>query len=443
MPAQGWWVRTAFARYSGDRSERQTVADDPQSPNRNRDDVVVPLRRSPSRDGGSDALDAIIVGAGVIGLACAWRAARRGLQVRVLERDQPGAGASGVAAGMLAPVGEANWGEEGLMRMAIASARAWPGFASELAADSGLEVGYEACGALHVALDRDETDELRRQFELMESLDLGVEWLRGHACRELEPGLAPASAAGVHAPHEAAVDPGLLLPALAAAVVEGGGQVVVDAEVTDALFEDGRLVGVTTAEGSEHRAERVVLATGAWAGTTPWLPRDVRPPVRPVKGQILTLRGSPDLRPCDRIVASERAYLVPRPDGRLVVGATVEERGFDVQVTAGAVHELLREAYRALPEVAELELVEMLAGLRPGTPDNAPLIGPGGLDGLLIATGHYRNGILMAPLTADAIAAMLSSASPPAEAKPAHPGRFAGEGVHGLVAAPALEEAPR
>src|SRR3954451_22449416 len=156
---------------------RTTVSDDIQRPTAARDDdVVVPLKRSRSADGGPEGLDAVVVGGGGIGLACAWRAARRGVRVRVLERDHPGAGASHVAAGMLAPVGEANWGEEALMRMALTSARAWPGFAAELAADSELEVGYEPCGALHAALDRDEAEELRRRFELMESLDLGVEW---------------------------------------------------------------------------------------------------------------------------------------------------------------------------------------------------------------------------------------------------------------------------
>ncbi len=244
-------------------------------------------------------------------------------------------------------------------------------------------------------------------------------------------------------PNEAAIDPRPLVAALAAAVEHRGGEVLIDAEVADALLEHGRLVGVVTTDGREHRADRVVLATGAWSGTSPWLPPGARPPVRPVKGQILTLRGAPDSRPCERIVASERVYVVPRPDGRVVIGATVEERGFDVQVTAGGVHELLREGYRALPEIAELELVDTLAGLRPGTPDNAPLIGPGSLEGLLLATGHYRNGILMTPLTSEAIAAQLASEPPPEAAKPAHPGRFAGLSSPGLTAAPALEEHPR
>ena len=204
MPAQGWWRGTARP----DDEEKATVPDDTQRPaeqarrrRRAAEAIARPKTAAP------EALDAVVVGGGAIGLACAWRAARRGVRVRVLERDHPGAGASHVAAGMLAPVGEASWGEEALMRLALASARAWPGFAAELAADSELEVGYEPCGALHVALDRDEAEELRRRFELMDSLDLGVEWLRPRACRDLEPGLAPACAAGVHAPAEAAVDP--------------------------------------------------------------------------------------------------------------------------------------------------------------------------------------------------------------------------------------------
>ncbi len=402
-------------------------------------DVVVPLRRARSRDGGQ-GLDAVIVGAGTIGLACAWRAARRGLRVRVLERDAPGAGATHVAAGMLAPVGEANWGEDALVRIALASARDWSGFAAELEQDGGLESGYEPRGALHVALDRDEAEELRRRFELMGSLDLGIEWLRPRGCRMLEPGLSTHVAGGVHLPGEAAVDPRLLVPALVAAAEASGGEILVEADVVDAVFEGERIVGVVTADGREHRAERVVLATGAWSGASAWLPAAARPPVRPVKGQLLVLRGNSEQTVSERIITTERVYLVPRPDGRLIVGATVEERGFDLQVTAGGVYELLREAYRTLPDVAELELVETLAGLRPGTPDNAPLIGPGAIDGLLLATGHYRNGILLTPGTAEIIAAMLAGEPTPPEAQLAHPGRFGADSAPGLAAAPASEE---
>jgi glycine oxidase len=365
--------------------------------------------------GHTEQHDVIVVGAGVIGLSCAWRAAEHGLRVLVIERDRPGAGASGIAAGMLAPVGEATWGEDRLLELALASHRLWPRFADELASAVGDELAYLDLGALHVALDRDEAAELRRRYELMRSLDLPAEWLRPRACRELEPGLGSVTA-GVHAPHEAAVDPRSMVDALATALRAAGGTIEI-AEVTGAVLDGARLVGVRTGDGREHRADATVLAAGSWSAPD-WLPREARPPVRPVKGQILTLRGPATEPVCERIVVSERVYLVPRDDGRLIVGATVEEQGFDTRVTAGGVHELLREAYRALPDVAELELVEAIAGLRPTTPDNLPLIGPGALEGLVLATGHFRNGILLAPITAERIAALLAGgrARPAAEA---------------------------
>jgi glycine oxidase len=426
-------ARTALQ--AGERCGKASVRQETTGASGSDGDVVVPLRRLRSSDGGRDHLDAVIVGAGTIGLACAWKAARRGLRVRVLERDEPGAGATHVAAGMLAPVGEANWGEEAMVQMSTASARAWPEFAAELERETGLESGYETRGALHVALDRDEAEELRRRFELMSSLDLGVEWLRPRECRELESGLSVSCTAGVVLPGEAAVDPRLLVRALVNAVEGAGGEALSRTEVVDPIFEGDRLAGVVTAEGREHRADRVVLATGAWSGAASWLPPSARPPVRPVKGQVLVLRGSPEQVVATRIVTTERVYVVPRSDGRVVVGATVEERGFDLQVTAGGVHELLREGYRTLPDIAELELVETLAGLRPGTPDNAPLVGPGALEGLVLATGHYRNGVLLTPVTADAVAAMLAADPVPPDARAAHPGRLGGDSAPGLAAA--------
>jgi glycine oxidase len=371
-------------------------------------------------------VDVVVVGAGAIGLACAWRAAQHGLGVRVLERDSAGSGASGVAAGMLAPVGEATWGEEGLLRLARLSHDSWPRFAEELAAASGVEVGFLPLGALHVALDRDEAAELRRRYELMSSLGLDAEWLRPAEARELEPGLSPRFAGAVHAPHEAAVDPGALVRALRAAAEAAGAEVTEGAAVVEALGDERAIEGVATADGTRHPAGRVILACGAWAGAADWLPEPARPPVRPVKGEILTLRA-PEEIPCERVVVSERVYIVPRGDGRVIVGATVSERGFDTEVTAGGVHELLREAYRALPDVAELELEGAQAGLRPGTPDNAPLVGPGAIDGLVLATGHYRNGILLAPATADAVAAILTGEGLDPAVAVADPARFAAE----------------
>ncbi|HVY96189.1 MAG TPA: FAD-dependent oxidoreductase [Solirubrobacterales bacterium] len=392
------------------------------------------------------SFDAIFVGGGVIGLSCAWRAARRGAKVAVVERATPPAGATNVAAGMLAPVGELTFGEPELLELTLASARLYPDFVAELEAASGVETGYRRQGALHVALDRDEAAQLRRVHDLQRSLGLEAEWLPPRRCRELEPGLTPSFHGGVFAAGEASVDPRALTRALLAGLAGVGAEVMVGCEVSEGVFEGERLAGVRlrrtaadrdAASGSRAGAERarangagaaeqasayvtvasaeeelragaVVLCTGAWSGQAEWLPEEARPPVRPVKGQVLELRARDGAAPCERIVASERVYLVPRPDGRLVVGATSEEQGFDTTVLAGGVHELLREAYRVLPDVAEMELLGTIAGLRPGTPDNLPLIGAGGIDGLYLATGHYRNGILLAPLTAEWLAADLA-----------------------------------
>jgi glycine oxidase len=357
----------------------------------------------------SKSFDAIVVGAGVIGLACAWRAAQRGLDVLVVEREAPAAGATGVAAGMLAPIGELAFGERQLLEMTVAAADLYPDFVAELERASGLATRYRRCGALHVALDRDEAAELRRRHELQRSLSLQAEWLTPSGCRALEPGLAPSIAGGVHAPGEASIDPRSLCAALLAALEREGVEVRGATEVTEALIEGERIAGVRTAAGEELLAPQVVVAAGCWSGAD-WLPAAARPEVRPVKGQILTLRGPAENPVCERIVASERVYLVPRDDGRLIVGATVEEQGFDTTVTAGGVHELLREAYRLLPEVAELELLDAAGGLRPASADNLPLVGRGALEGLVLATGHYRNGVLLAPLTAQQVAETLVAA---------------------------------
>ena len=368
------------------------------------------------------SFDVVFVGGGVIGLSCAWRAAQRGARVAVLERGEPGCGATRVAAGMLAPVGELTFGEPELLELTLAAARLYPQFVAELEAASGEETGYRQLGALHVALDRDEAAQLRRVHELQRSLELEAEWLPPRRCRELESGLTPSFHGGVFAAGEAAVDPRALSRALAAALRAEGAEVQTGIEVVAGVFDGGRLAGVRAQStgaadpGSdvqrEYLAETVVLATGAWSGATQWLPEHARPRVRPVKGQVLELRRRDGEPPARHILASERVYLVPRPDGRLIVGATVEEMGFDTTVTAGGVHELLREAYRLLPDVAEMELLDAIAGLRPGTPDNLPLVGPGAIDGLVLATGHFRNGILLAPLAAEAVADLLTGVRP-------------------------------
>jgi glycine oxidase len=335
--------------------------------------------------------DVIVVGAGVIGLASAWRIAQRGLSVAVLERGEPGCGATGVSAGMLAPVTESEFEDEPLLEARLAAAETWPRFAAELAEAGGVDCGYRRNGCLSVALDADELADVRRHHDFRLELGLAAEWLLPSACRELEPALSTATAGGSFTPDDGEVDPRALTAALLAALERADVEIVrTEVASLDEAFEHGRTV---------------VAATGAWAA---WLPDEARPPVRPVKGQIVRLRGPAADPVIERTIRTPAVYVVPRTSGEVVVGATVEERGFDTTVTAGAVHELLREAYRAVPELAELEFAEASAGLRPGTPDNAPVVERSAVDGLVVATGHYRNGILLAPITADRVAELVT-----------------------------------
>ena len=368
--------------------------------------------------------DVVVVGGGIVGLACAWRAAQRGLRVAVLDREVAGAGASGVAAGMLAPVTEAEFGAEPLLRLNLEGAAAWPAFAAELSEQSGHDTGYRECGALVVAADRDDFEEIRRLHAFQRELGLDAEWLGGRECRDLEPGLSPRVGGGVLAPHDHQADPRSTLVALRAAFERAGGEVHEGVTVAGMDESGGAVTGVATSAGPVH-AERVVIAAGAWSGV---LAPDA-PPVRPVKGQVVRLgeaTGAPRL--ASRIVRTPRCYVVPRPTGEIVVGATVEERGFDHAVTAGGVHRLLEAAWEALPDIEERELVETAASFRPGTPDNAPVVGPGLLDGLVWATGHHRNGILLAPITATAVADLLDGAEPAEAFAGFGPGRFATAG---------------
>ncbi|MFL5866185.1 MAG: glycine oxidase ThiO [Thermoleophilaceae bacterium] len=351
--------------------------------------------------------DAVVIGAGLIGLSCAWRMAQRGMSVMVLDRSWPGAGASGVAAGMLAPVTEAEFGEEALLRSNLASRERWPGFAAELEERTGLATHYRDSGAVVVAADRDDAEELRRLHAFERSLGLEAEWLPARECRRLEPGLSPRIAGGILAPQDGQVDPRAVVRALVTALRGAGGEILSGAEVAAVEHDRERVSGVRTSGDLRVAAGAVVIAAGAWSPALS--PLGDGPPVRPVKGQILQLRVRGGAAPpTDRVIRTPRCYLLSRSDGRVVLGATVEEQGFDTTVTADGVFRLLEAAREVLPDVGELELVEAQAGLRPATPDNAPLVGPGELDGLWWATGHYRNGGLLAPLTADTVAEQLA-----------------------------------
>lgn len=369
----------------------------------------------------------VVVGAGVIGLSIAWQAAQAGAVVSLCDPD-PGRGASWAAAGMLAPVTEAHYGEEDLLGLNLASAHMWGGFAAELEAATGQSVGYRATGTLVVALDADDAAALDELARFLDELDLGAQRLDVGQLRAREPALHPRIRAGLHATGDHQVDSRRLVTALREAC-RTAGVCLVDRAVDHVEVRSGRATGVGLDDGRPLVADHVVVAAGCWSNLMGGVPDEACPPVRPVKGQVLRLRDHGDVPLLTRTVRGlargRHVYVVPRVDGEVVVGATSEELGFDTTVTAGAVHDLLRAATDLVPGLAELELVEARAGLRPGSPDNAPIIGTTPVEGLLLATGHHRHGVLLAPVTAAAITALLTSQAPPLQLDAFGLGRFA------------------
>ena len=357
--------------------------------------------------------DAVVVGAGIIGLACAWRARQRGLSVLAIDGEGAGSGSSRVAAGMLAPVTEAEFGEQELLRLNLESFRLWDAFAEEL----GGELYHRRSGALVVAADRDDAEELHRLHEFQRSLGLDAEWLTPSECRRLEPALSPRVGGGILAPHEQSVDPVAVVAAL-----RGTGTELIEGDPVVQVDEQG----VRLRSGQTVGADQVVIAAGCWSGSgIDGLPEL---PVLPVKGQILALRRPPERPLAEHLIRTPRCYVVERGDGRVVLGGTVEERGFDTAVTVDGVYRLLEAAWEVLPDVSELEFDGVQAGLRPGTPDNCPIIGRADTPGVIWATGHYRNGVLLTPITAEAVAELLTGGEPQPVVKPFSAERF-GVGV--------------
>ncbi len=399
---------------------------------------------------GASRAEVVIAGGGVIGTAIAWRAAAAGLDVMLVD-PQDGAGASGVAAGMLAPVSEALFGEDALLRLNLLAVRRFPGFAAELEELTGQQVGLRRDGTLAVAHDAGDHAALLRLVAFRRSLGLGADELDGRECRALEPFLAPGVRGGALFAGDWSVDNRRYLAALRQAAA-GAGARTVRGRVTRVLARGGRACGVELAGRAEPAGGggpagsglgggagggaatiscgTVVVAAGCWSAGIAGLPEPLGAAVRPVKGQLLRLRLPARMpavlgRTVRATVRGVDVYLVPRADGELIVGATSEERGPDRTVTAGAVHDLLHDAMSVLPVTSELILAETCAGLRPGTPDNGPAAGATSLAGVVAATGHYRNGILLSAVTADAVVAWLTGQPAAAEWAPFSPDRFA------------------
>ena len=344
--------------------------------------------------------DVLVVGAGVAGLGVAWRLAQSGLTVTVLDRGAAGRGATWAAAGMLAPSAEIGFEELDLYALGRDSLARWPAFAADLEAVTGLDIGLRTEGTLVVADDRDSLVRLRRLFDFQQAHGVPVTWLSGEAAREHEPLLSPRIPGAVWSPADHQVDNRLLVEALVAAVAAAGGVIRPDAPVAS-VQPDGRRPAVTLESGERLASRVVVLAAGAWTGAIDGL---TPLPVRPVKGQMLSLRQTDAVR-VGMAVRGPGAYLVPKLDGRLVVGATSEERGYDTAVTAGGLYGLLEGAVDVVPGIEELDVIETWAGLRPASRDHAPILGRTAAPGVAVASGHYRHGILLAPVTADEVAA--------------------------------------
>jgi glycine oxidase len=356
----------------------------------------------------------VVIGGGVIGLSCAWQLARHGHRVTLVGPAPGRDGASWVAAGMLAPVTEAQFGEAALTALLLESAGQWKVFATSLEADSGHDVGYDQSGTLTVALDPSDRALLDDLLAYQHSLGLTAHRRAASACRGLVPGLAAGVCGGIEVPGDHQVDNRALLGALVAACAAQGVDLVTDSVAAVATGPD---LSVVLGDGRRFEARRVVVAAGTGSGSIAGLEGAGLPALRPVKGHIVRLGPSPTSATSDflprtvrGLVRGRAVYLVPRRDGSVVVGATVEERG-DQLVQAGAVHQLLDDARALVPMVDELTLLEAQVGLRPASADNRPTIGWTDLPGVAVATGHFRHGFLLAPLTAARMVDLLEEAS--------------------------------
>lgn len=359
-----------------------------------------------------------------MGLGIAWRLAQAGCSVAIYDRAEAGRGASWAAAGMLAAAVETEPGEEALLALTLESQRMWPDFAREVEAASGISVGYRDEGTIVVALTRDDAEQLRFTFDFQKSLGLELEWLSGAEAGRREPHLRPGISGAVFSPRDHQVDNRRLTRALAEAARKAGAVLNEHDPVREVEITGGRITAAVTEHRRREPADVIVLAAGAWSREIAGIPPAHLPPVRPIKGQMLALEMDPANPLLHHVVWLPRGYLVPRRDGRLVVGGTVEERGFDDRITAGGLLALIEGAWRAVPGIEELPVAETWVGFRPGSRDDAPLLGPSGIDGLVVATGHHRNGILLTPLTAEAVSDFILTGHLPEAVRPFTPERF-------------------
>lgn len=364
-------------------------------------------------------MEVAIVGGGVIGLAAAWALTRAGARVELFERGALAGEATAASAGILAPLAESVTPGP-FVELALAGLHSFPEEIEALKDDSGLDPEYRRCGVLRLGLDAAAAESLRSAAAWQANAKLDLRWLEPRQIASLEPGLTPCEG-GLLSPNEGHIHPARLAAALAAAAAHRGAVLHEHAAAPLPWIEGGRLRGLLV-DGEQRGYDRVLLAAGAWSGA--WAETaGVTVPVRPIKGQMLLLRAIPP--PVRHVVFAGHGYLVPRADGTVYVGATQEEAGFDRRVTAEGIHELAGVAAALAPTLRDAEFIEAGAGLRPGSADGLPVLGPApGHDNLLLAAGHFRNGILMSLITARIIAALATGNEPPLDLTPFSAGRF-------------------
>ena len=361
----------------------------------------------------------LIIGAGIIGLSIGWELARAGCQVDLFDRDEAGQGASSVAAGMLAPDAEIGFEETTLHALNTESRRRWPDFASKLEADTGADVGLRTEGTFIVADDRDAAEALRRRYRFQQNQGLEVEWQSGDEARDEEPFLAPHLSGAVWSPTDHQVDNQAVVKALQVAVEKHGGQLHEHTPI-EAVVPNADRPGVVTNDGARVEGSTVIIAAGAWSQSIDGLNGAL--PIRPVKGEALRLKTKPtfDLQ---HVVRGPEAYVVPKNDGHVVVGATAEEKGFNDEVTARGLYKNLEGGWEVVPGLLDLPVTCTCASFRPASRDNAPVLGPVA-PGIVAATGHYRHGILLTPVTAEEIARYVMTGTVSDWIEPFQPARF-------------------
>lgn len=351
--------------------------------------------------------DVVIVGGGIIGASIAFELAAEKLRVVVLDRQEPGCEASWAAAGMLSPAPDSPR-DLPLVPFAKESLKLYPKFVQAIEEFSGKPAAYACDGALEVFLSA-EAESSARLRELRE-LGIVAELLSAEESRRTEPAIGESARAAIRLPEEGTVEPRLLMDALLTAARNRAVEIRANCGVTELLRDGDRVVGVSAC-GEKASAGHVVLAAGSYSGElapSGWLKRLA--PTRPVRGQMVALRPQAGATGLPRVVRSERGYLVSRRDGQIVAGSTSEEAGFEKQVTAAGIHKILGATIEMCPALAGAQIVETWSGLRPGTPDDLPILGPAEASGLWLATGHYRNGILLAPATAKVVCDWITGA---------------------------------